>query len=206
MHLKNPLLFGLMAILLLGGTITPVLGQSSSELNSVLINEIEMNPAGSDAGMGTAGSGISSKSIEGISGSQEYVELYNPTSQEIDIGGWSLTPSATWKTYEIPPNTIIQPKSFLAFTNVNYWFKDFGETVSLYHNDGTLMDKTPLLVDKNDDSSSWQRITDGLDNNSIDDWELKRMTPISSNGKIIETNINEFLFTGEIEKTDYTFG
>ena len=206
MHLKNPFLFGLMAILLLGGTITPVLGQSSSELNSVLINEVELNPAGSDAGLGTSGTGISSKSIDGVSGSQEYVELYNPTSQEIDISGWSLTPSATWKAYVIPSNTIIEPKSFLAFTNVNYWFKDFGDTVSLYHNDGTLLDETPLLVDKNDDSSSWQRVTDGLDNNSINDWELKRMTPKSSNGKIIETDIDEFLFTGEIDKTNYTFG
>ncbi len=99
MHMKNPLLFGLMAILLLGGTVTPALAQSSPDLNSVVINEVETNPRGSDAGIGVGGSGNESKSIEGSSGSQEYVELYNPTSQSIDISGWSLVPTSSWKTY-----------------------------------------------------------------------------------------------------------
>ena len=108
MHLKNPLLFGLMAILLLGGTITPGLSQSSFD-SEIVINEVETNPAGSD--------------------NSEFVELYNPTAKEIDIGGWSIVPSATWKTYEIPIGTIIEPKSFVAFTHVNFWFKDFGEII-----------------------------------------------------------------------------
>ena len=71
MHLKNPLLFGLMAILLLGGTITPGLSQSSFDLQ-IVINEVETNSAGSD--------------------NSEFVELYNPTSTEIDVSGWSIVP------------------------------------------------------------------------------------------------------------------
>ena len=86
MHLKNPLLFGLMAILLLGGTITPGLSQSSFD-SDIVINEVETNPIGSD--------------------NSEFVELYNPTAVEIDVSGWSLIPSATWKTLEIPDGTII---------------------------------------------------------------------------------------------------
>ena len=43
MHLKSPLLFSLMAILLLGGTITPALSQSSPDSNSIVINEVEIN-------------------------------------------------------------------------------------------------------------------------------------------------------------------
>ena len=82
--MKNPLLFGLMAIILLSGTITPVLGQTTND-SEIKINEIELNPAGSDAGLGTGGSGINSKTSEGISGSQEYVELYNPTQQELSL-------------------------------------------------------------------------------------------------------------------------
>ena len=163
MHLKNSVLFGLMAILLLGGTITPVLSQSSQDSISVVINEVEINP--------TNGA--------------EYVELYNTTSQPIDISGWSLTPSASWKKYEIVPNTIIEPQSFLAFTHHSSWFKDFGDTVTLTNNIDEIVDETPLLIDNDDTSSSWQRVTDGLDTNSISDWELKRMTPKSSNGKII---------------------
>ena len=76
MHLKNPLLFGLMAILLLAGTITPGMSQSSFD-SEIIINEVETNPAGSDT--------------------SEFVELYNPTEIPIDVGGWSISPSATWK-------------------------------------------------------------------------------------------------------------
>ena len=205
MHLKNPLLFGVMTIMLLSGTITPAISQSASE-SQIVINEIEINPKGSDAGIGTSGSGISSKSVEGTSGSQEYVELYNPTNNEVDLSGWSLTPTATWKSYQIPDNTFISPKSFLAFTHVNFWFKDFGDSVSLYDNSGNLIDETPLLVDKNDDSSSWQRLTDGLDTDSSSDWELVRMTPKSSNGSITETQETTFSFFATIDNNAYTFG
>jgi len=204
MHLKNPLLFGLMAILLLGGTITPGLSQSVSE-SKIVINEVEFNPYGSDAGLGTGGSGINSKTTTGTSGSQEYVELYNPSNEEIDIGGWELVPTASWKKLVIPQNTIIMPNSFLALTHVNYWFKDFGESVSLYDINGNLIDETPLLKDQDDSATSWQRITDGLDSNSITDWELKRMTPKSSNGVLEEIIDSEFTLTGSVDKSQYIF-
>ena len=192
MHLKNPLLFGLLAILLLGGTITPVLSQSEPELQ-VIINEIETNPSGSDSG------NVSS-------GSQEFVELYNPGMTEIDISGWSIQPSATWKKLIIPNNTVISPQSFLVFTHVNYWFKDFGETISLIDLDGNIIDQTPLLTDEEDDGNSWQRNTDGYDTDSISDWTLKRLTPKTSNGQIIEQLETTFNFTGQTDKTDYLFG
>ena len=205
MHLKNPLLFGLMAILLLGGTITPAISQSSPEFG-IVINEVELNPKGSDAGYGTGGSGINSKTTTGLSGSQEYVELYNTTDQKIDVGGWSIIPSATWKSLVIPENTILEPNSFLAFTNVNFWFKDFGETITLVDNMGNVIDETPLLKDNDDESTSWQRITDGLDTDSISDWELKRMTPKSSNGKIITEESTSFSLTASIDNSEFTFG
>ena len=184
MHLKNPLLFGLMAILLLGGTITPGLSQSSFD-SEIVINEVEINSAGSD--------------------NSEFVELYNPTAKEIDVSGWSLIPSSTWKTYEIPDNTIIEANSFLAFTHVNFWFKDFGETVTLRDTTGNLIDETPLLKDLEDNANSWQRITDGLDTNSVSDWELKRMTPKSSNGKIIDIEESIFSLIATLGNTEYTF-
>ena len=205
MHMKNPLLFGLMAILLLGGTITPVLGQSDPE-TKIIINEIELNPTGSDAGYGTGGTGINSKTSDGSSGGMEFVELYNPTSNDIDVGGWSLVPSAAWKAYVIPENTIIESQGFAAFTYVNFWFKDFGDYVSLYDPDGNLVDETPLLKDQDDDATSWQRITDGQDTDDISDWELKRVTPKSSNGVITETLATEFTLTGSTDKTNYVLG
>ncbi len=182
MHLKNSLLFGLMAILLLGGTITPVLSQGVPD--SILINEVEFNsPEGS-----------------------EFVELYNPTSSSVDVSGWSVVPTATWKALQIPENTIIEPKSFLALTHVNYWFKDFGESVSLLDDSNNIIDVTPILKDQNNDFNSWQRSTDGLRTNSIDDWEFKTYTPNSSNGKEIQTTESQFSMTGFTDKTEYVFG
>ena len=184
MHLKNPLLFGLMAILLLGGTIAPALSQSSPASTSIVINEVEINP--------TNGA--------------EFVELYNTTSQPIDISGWLLTPSTTWKIFEIQSNTVIEPQSFLAFTHHSSWFKDFGDTVSLTNTSGELIDETPLLVDLDDDGNTWQRNTDGLDTDSATDWELKRMTPRTSNGNIIEIEETIFSFSGQTDKTEYVYG
>ncbi|MBT6646263.1 MAG: hypothetical protein HOB51_01915 [Thaumarchaeota archaeon] len=173
-----------MAILLLGGTVAPALSQSSPASNSIVINEVEINP--------TNGA--------------EFVELYNTTSQPIDISGWLLTPSTTWKTLEIQSNTIIEPQSFLAFTHHSSWFKDFGDTISLTNTSGELIDETPLLVDLDDDGNTWQRNTDGLDTDSATDWELKRMTPRTSNGKIIEIEETIFSFSGQTDKTEYVFG
>ena len=184
MHLKNPLLFGLMAILLLGGTITPGLSQSSLD-SQIVINEVETNPIGSD--------------------NSEFVELYNPTAMEIDVSGWSLIPSATWKTLEIPDGTTIAPNSFLAFTHVNFWFKDFGATVTLRDATGNLIDETPLIKDLDDTEYSWQRSTDGLDTNSDSDWKLKRMTPKSSNGKISDIDESVFSLFATLGNTDYSF-
>ncbi|MDC0052300.1 lamin tail domain-containing protein [Candidatus Nitrosopelagicus sp.] len=174
-----------MAILLLGGTITPGLSQSSFDLQ-IVINEVETNSAGSD--------------------NSEFVELYNPTSTEIDVSGWSIVPSSTWKTLEIPDGTIIEPNSFLAFTHVNFWFKDFGETVTLRDVSGNLIDETPLIEDLENNNFSWQRTTDGFDTDSVSDWELKRMTPKSSNGKLIDTQDSIFtLFATLGDKTEYAF-
>ena len=186
MHLKNPLLFGLMAILLLGGTITPVaLSQSTPDYNSVVINEVEFNP------------------LNGV----EFVELYNPTSQSIDISGWSLIPSLSYKKYEINPNTIIESNSFLTFPYQSPSLKDFGDTVSLVTNLGELVDETPLLIDLDDDAKSWQRYADGVDTDSMPDWNFKIMSPKSSNGKIVEMDEEIiFSFTGETDKTEYIFG
>ena len=58
----------LFAILLIGGSVYTALGQSNSISDNVVINEIDINPPGDD-----------SVTIA------EWVELYNPTSSEIDF-------------------------------------------------------------------------------------------------------------------------
>tara|TARA_B100001540_G_scaffold314875_1_gene340749 strand:- start:1645 stop:5139 length:3495 start_codon:yes stop_codon:yes gene_type:complete len=194
-----------MAILLLGGTITPVLSQSVTDAQ-IIINEVEVNPTGSDAGIGVGGIGNQSKLNEGSSGSQEYVELYNPTDQSVDIGGWHVTPNTSWKSFQIPNGTIIEPKSFVTVTHVNFWFNNFGDQISLYDDSDNLIDQTPILVDELDNSLSWQRNFDGLDTDSDSDWILKIMNPNSSNGIESESEENIFSFSGEINKNLFIFG
>ena len=184
MHLKNPFVLGLMAIILLAGTVTPVLSQSSPGSNSIVINEVEINPANG----------------------AEFVEIYNPTSESIDVSGWTITPSSSWKQYEIVQNTMIGPDSFMAFTHHSSWFKDFGDTISLSNSSGDLIDQTPLLADQDNDANTWQRNTDGLDTDSESDWRLKIMSPQSSNGKMIVTGETFYSFTAETDKTEYKFG
>ena len=89
---------------------------------------------------------------------------------------------------------------------MNFWFKDFGETVTLRDATGNLIDETPLIKDFDDDGNSWQRTTDGFDTDSASDWELTRMTPKSSNGKLVVTEETIFsLFATLGDDTEYVF-
>ena len=64
MQVKNPILFGFIAILLIGGSVLPAMSQVELDDSIIVINEVEFNPAGPDAGLGNAESGISSKTTE----------------------------------------------------------------------------------------------------------------------------------------------
>ncbi|MGB1770470.1 MAG: lamin tail domain-containing protein, partial [Nitrosopumilus sp.] len=60
----------------------------------VVINEVDTNPFGDD-----------SLAIS------EWVELYNPTDSEIDLGGWEIASTTVLKkTFTIPDGTVISPE------------------------------------------------------------------------------------------------
>lgn len=51
----------------------------------------------------------------------DYIELYNPGSEQIDIGGWYLTDDSDEpKKFKIPENTVISANSFLLFTSADF--------------------------------------------------------------------------------------
>src|SRR3990167_4501721 len=140
--MKNILI--LFSILLLGGLVIAANAQSTDH---VVINEIDINPPGDDA-----------KSIT------EWVELYNPTSSKVDIGGWQIASTTILKkTMIIPSGTFIEPGKFLTFSHQSLWFTDTNELVELKDENGVVVDKTPLLSDMKNDFSSWQRTSDGYD-------------------------------------------
>ena len=74
-----------LALLMLMMTITPMPASAQGTGNSIVINEILVSVNNANYG-GTDWNGDGSMG----SYSDQYVELYNPTSEAIDIGGWYL--------------------------------------------------------------------------------------------------------------------
>ena len=141
----------------------------SQSSDSVLINEIELNPPGFDSG-----------------GAKEFVELYNPLDYDVDVSGWIISPSKfSFKNLVIPENSVIPKNGFLVLTHVGFWFSDSGDSIILKNSSDEIIDSTPELQDQYNDMMTWQRITDGFDSNSDSDWVLKLSTPNSSNGKTL---------------------
>ena len=72
---------------------------------------------------------------------------------------------------------------------------------------GFVVDTTPIISDIQNDFSSWQRIYDGYDLDSSEDWKFAKSTAGSSNGKIpVTTETQEVSVTINPSKTSYVFG
>ncbi len=125
---------------------------------SIVINEVELNPEGQDSG-------------------NEWVELYNPTEQTVDIGGWTIRPtSGMVSTYTIPQGTTMGPEGRLVITFPQQFLDNSDESVVLYDNQGNEVDRTLLLVDTDSDNYTWQRQQDGSD-----EWIFKPATKETAN-------------------------
>ena len=185
MNRNIPLVF---SVLLFAGILVPAYAQTSE---NVVINEVDINPPGDD-----------SASIS------EWVELYNPTDSEIDIGGWKIASTTILKkTMTVPSGTIIEPGQFLTYSYQNVWFTDVNESVELRNENDVVIDKTPAITDIQNDFTSWQRLYDGFDFDSSDDWKFVTSTAGSSNGKLIETSgSDEITITASSTKSSYLFG
>lgn len=159
---------------------------------NVVINEVETNPPNDDA-----------KTIS------EWVELYNPTGQNIDIGGWKIAANtATKKTLTIPTGSIIKPGQFLVYSYTNLWFADVSEKVQLKDKSGQIIDETPAMTDQKNDFSSWQRKYDGLDTNASNDWMFRSTSSAgSSNGSPAagSTASGQATVSVDIDKRSYLF-
>ncbi|QLH06431.1 MG2 domain-containing protein [Nitrosopumilus ureiphilus] len=178
-----------LSLVLLAGIIAPVYAQTNT--NHVVINEVEINPPGNDA-----------------SSVSEWIELYNPTESNVDLGGWKIASTTVLKkTMTIPAGTIIKPGQFLTYSYQSLWFTDSNESVELRDNTGVVIDKTPAIADINNDFKSWQRIYDGFDFDISSDWKFVTSTAGSSNGKLVETKkSDELTVTISSEKQSYLFG
>ena len=48
------------------------------------------------------------------------IEIYNPTSDTIDIGGWYLSDSTTFEKYRIPDETLLAPEAYATFDETQF--------------------------------------------------------------------------------------
>ena len=127
--------------------------QPSHELE-IVINEVELN--------------------QGNSTDYDGIELYNPTYSEIDISGWTFTPTNQNST-SISNGTVIRPHNFYELFIEN-WLSQSNESIELRNTNGTLIDKTPIMSDTFDNGLTWQRMFDGVDTNSGVDWKFVNPT------------------------------
>ena len=109
-----------------------------STSSHVVINEFELNPPGNDNYL----------SVE------EWVELYNPASEVVDMGGWTLsTTSGETVTVTIPDDTVIDANGYYVFRRNSQWLDNDAEAIILRDVDGNQVDRTPTKSD--DDNDNW---------------------------------------------------
>ena len=160
--------------------------------NHVVINEIDTNPPGSDA-----------------ANIAEWVELYNPTSETVEMGGWQISSTTGLrKAMTIPEGTSIKPGQYMTYTYDRIWFADVGETAELRDGGGTVIHSTPRITDTAGDSRSWQLTYDGYSSgDSALDWRLHTSTPGASNGKVPQAgSVERLTVTLSADRESYSFG
>ena len=173
----------LLSVILIAGISAPAYAQTISDY--VVINEVDTNPFGDDS--------------QYVS---EWVELYNPTDDDVDLSGWQIASTTVLKkTFTIPDGTIISSGDFLTFVNEKLWFTDTAESVELRNIDGIVIDKTREIFDLDNDLKSWQRTSDGYS-----EWKFVAATAGGSNGKLSTDEIfDTVVVTVSSDKSSYIF-
>lgn len=88
----------------------------------------------------------------------DWVELYNNSSDEVDISGWKLLDTAVTPMKVIPENKKVSSGSFLVIEVSNRLNKG-GDTIRLVNKDGVEIDS--FKYDASSESNSFARIPDG---------------------------------------------
>jgi endonuclease YncB( thermonuclease family) len=129
---------------------------SSVNATSIVINEVELNAQGSDVGQEWIE--LYNPTIELYNPT---IELYNPTNVETNISGFEIRTSFKSATVELPEDAEIDANGTYIFELDGQTLSDTAESLVLVNASGEEIDRTPPLVDKNNDDRTWQRIPDG---------------------------------------------
>src|SRR5574338_634737 len=163
---------------------------TDSLADHIVINEVDTNPPGDD-----------SKTVS------EWVELFNPTAQDVDIGGWKIaSTTVSKKTMTLPAGATIKAGQFLVYSYQSLWFTDVSEKVQLKDNEGNVVDQTQVITDQKNDFQSWQRKYDGVVSDS-NVWVFRSSSAGSSNGKLSleSTGTDESTISVKADGKNYIF-
>ena len=125
----------------------------------IVINEIEQNPYGTDAG-------------------NEWVELYNPTTSDVNLDGWKLS-TMHGKTVTVTLRGTIPANGYFVYTHAEQWLDNEDESVTLRDPPLNEIDRTPYLTEPyriDNGYYSWQRYPNGKDTDSDSDWMFRAST------------------------------
>ena len=106
----------------------------------------------------------------------DWVELYNPTSEAVDIGGWVMSSILKrWsEVWTIPSDTVLNPGECIVYEKHEDWFS-FQSALVHIHNDGILIDHTTLIKDDILDSHPLYRTYHGVKADSAKFWSFGLM-------------------------------
>ena len=130
---------------------------------SVVINEMELNPP---------------------EGEVDWIEIYNPDNQSVDISSWTaeITDGSWTGRFEaVAPGTILLPGGFYVFNGQETWDHDDGGYAVLYSASGEILDKTANRNDGLNNDFTFGRHPNGYDRNTYGDWGLGAATKAVSN-------------------------
>ena len=138
-------------------TVTSIVFLLNTSLASVVINELEQDPAGDEDAFKTTVTA--------------WFELYNNDDKDVNIGGWSLS-NSDGRSITLPKGTIIKGLDYYVQDVQPKWLAHGGEVLRLMDASGREVDRTPGLSDDEDNEGAWTRDPDGRDTNSTDDWKF----------------------------------
>jgi DNA-binding beta-propeller fold protein YncE len=141
-----------------------VIEERSGAHNHVVINEFEVGPP-----------------VIGFY--RAWVELYNPTSSDLDIGDWKFVSSGEELWCSIPSGTVIEAGGYYFFRPGKddliesdcSFLMACDEWLRLEDSVGKVVDWTPIKSDMEQDYRTWQRSPDGCDH-----WVFQESAPTAN--------------------------
>jgi hypothetical protein len=149
----------------------------------------------------------------------EFIELYNPKNEDVDISNWTIDTSAYLDDAAIPTNTFIKSYGFYLIAD-SCWYRgrdnstwpeaDHNETITLSNNNGWIILKDNLGV--NIDIVGWGSATNYEGNQTIDVNEGKSLerkpgylNDTFGNGWDSDNNLEDFIIKDVPEPQNSTF-